>query len=79
VRQIEACADLHQTKLFPGLRTTPIRTPAAIGGAIDEVTGTMSHLIYRLQAVLDSELYSPLQDLQLFNEVRINPEIRTIV
>jgi hypothetical protein len=29
--------------------------------------------------VLGGELYGPLQDLQLFNQVRIDPEVRTIV
>jgi len=31
------------------------------------------------QAVLAGELYRPLRDLSLFNEVRIDPEVHTLV
>jgi hypothetical protein len=31
------------------------------------------------QSVLAGELYSPLRDLNLFNQVQIDPEVRTLV
>ena len=31
------------------------------------------------QPVLAGELYSPLQDLSLFNQVRLDPEVHTLV
>src|ERR1700733_9103324 len=31
------------------------------------------------QPVLAGELYSPLRDLELFNQVRIDPEVETLV
>lgn len=31
------------------------------------------------QAILAGELYGPLRDLQLFNQVRLDPEVKTLV
>ena len=35
--------------------------------------------IVDLEPVLRGQLYGPLRDLQLFNQVRIDPEVRTVV
>lgn len=35
--------------------------------------------IINFQRILTGELYGPLQDLSLFNRVRIDPEVQTLV
>lgn len=35
--------------------------------------------IINLEPVLRGQLYGPLRDLKLFNQVRIDPEVRTVV
>lgn len=38
-----------------------------------------SERVISFEPVLAGELYGPLRDLQLFNQVRIDPEIHTLV
>lgn len=38
-----------------------------------------SERVISFERVLAGKLYSPLRDLQLFNQVRIDPEIHTLV
>jgi hypothetical protein len=35
--------------------------------------------VINFESVLHGELYGPLQDLKLFNQVKIDPEIKTLV
>jgi len=41
-------------------------------------TDDTEQIIY-LKPVLAGELYGPLQDLQLFNQVAVDPEVKTLV
>ena len=38
-----------------------------------------THQVIDFRAVLAGELYGPLRNLELFNQVRIDPEVQTLV
>ena len=57
------------------IQAVEIVAPYTLRVAFDDNT----HQVIDFRPVLGGELYSPLQDLQLFNQVRIDPEVRTIV
>jgi hypothetical protein len=57
------------------VQAVEIVAPYTLHVAFDDNT----HQVIDFRPVLGGELYSPLQDLQLFNQVRIDPEVRTIV
>ena len=41
--------------------------------------GDETEQIINFEPILRGQLYGPLRDLKLFNQVRIDPEVRTIV
>ena len=57
------------------VHTVEIVAPYTLRLAFDDNT----HQVIDFRPVLGGELYGPLQDLQVFNQVRIDPEVRTIV
>jgi hypothetical protein len=57
------------------VQAVEIVAPYTLRVAFDDNT----HQVIDFRSVLGGELYSPLQDLQLFNQVRIDPEVHTIV
>jgi hypothetical protein len=69
--------DIGNTHEPPDLQVQAVEivAPYTLRVAFDDNT----HKVIDFRPVLGGELYSPLQDLQLFNQVRIDPEVRTIV
>jgi len=57
------------------VRAVQIVAPYTLRVGFDDGT----HQVIDFRAVLAGELYGPLRDLQLFNQVRIDPEVQTLV
>ena len=52
-----------------------IRSPYTLRVCFDDNT----EQIIDFQTILEGELFGPLRDLSLFNQVRIDPEVHTLV
>jgi len=57
------------------VRSVQIAAPYTLRVEFDDGT----HQVIDFRAVLAGQLYGPLRDLQLFNQVRIDPEVHTLV
>jgi len=58
-----------------GVRSFKIEAPYTLRVQFDDGT----EQVIDFQSILSGELFGPLRDLALFNQVRIDPEVHTLV